>query len=276
MAIRTTVSGAKSVFLILLIILLASISYADWEAGETNPMLSGKSVLMDRQVCIQKYGAAYCKCTTLQDGTEACYYERPPAGYYTLQECERVFGAGNCVCENGVCHARSSSASTMSCLGNIYIFNGAKWECRKAGVKTLFTNCCHHDSSCEPQDIFFGLLQCKEEDALTACKDQAGFCHFLDEDCDLEIFGVCLQKIKIFCCYNSKLARIVNEQGRIQLGRPFQGEDDDCRGFTPEEFQKLDFTRMDLSEFYDDVNRRMATNIEQRFQQKIQEIQRRF
>lgn len=64
----------------------------------------------------------------------------------------------------------------------------------------------------------------------------------------------CVQRKKSFCCYNSKLGRIFNEQGRIQLGRGWGSpESPECSGFTPEEFQKLDFSEIDLSEFIADV-----------------------
>jgi conjugal transfer mating pair stabilization protein TraN len=47
------------------------------------------------------------------------------------------------------------------------------------------------------------------------------------------------------------LARIVNEQGRVQIGKGWGGaQSPDCSGFTVAQLQTLDFAAMDLSEFY--------------------------
>ncbi len=35
-----------------------------------------------------------------------------------------------------------------------------------------------------------------------------------------------------------------------------------CRGFTPEEFQALDFSRMDLSEYYNEIEARAQADIQ--------------
>lgn len=49
-------------------------------------------------------------------------------------------------------------------------------------------------------------------------------------------------------CFNSKLARTVQEEGRKQLGISWgTPERPVTRGFTLEEFQQLDFTKMDLT-----------------------------
>ncbi|WP_310794426.1 conjugal transfer protein TraN [Campylobacter lari] len=67
-------------------------------------------------------------------------------------------------------------------------------------------------------------------------------------------FIACIQHKKTHCCFNSKLARIFNEQGCPQIGRGWGSpKSPDCRGFTPEEFQKLDFSEIDLSDFIADI-----------------------
>ncbi|EGC4561864.1 conjugal transfer protein TraN, partial [Escherichia coli] len=68
--------------------------------------------------------------------------------------------------------------------------------------------------------------------------------------------GVCLQKKKAYCQFDSKLAQIVQAQGRKgQLGIGFgSGKHPDCRGITVEELQSLKFDRMDFSNFYSDLN----------------------
>jgi conjugal transfer mating pair stabilization protein TraN len=47
------------------------------------------------------------------------------------------------------------------------------------------------------------------------------------------------------------LARIVNEQGRLQVGKGWgTAQSADCSGFTVAQLQSLDFAAMDLSAFY--------------------------
>ena len=57
------------------------------------------------------------------------------------------------------------------------------------------------------------------------------------------------------CCFNSTLGRIIAEQGRNQLTDIDWGvaSNPNCRGFTVEEFQRLDLSQMDLSEFTNSI-----------------------
>ena len=50
------------------------------------------------------------------------------------------------------------------------------------------------------------------------------------------------------------MAKIINEQGRGQVGKTWgSGENPDCSGFTTAEFEQLDFSRIDMSEFIQEV-----------------------
>ena len=61
------------------------------------------------------------------------------------------------------------------------------------------------------------------------------------------------------CCYISKLTKIVNVQGKAQLGRGWgTPENPSCEGFTAQDLEKIDFSKMDLAGFYDDVYANMA------------------
>jgi conjugal transfer mating pair stabilization protein TraN len=58
-------------------------------------------------------------------------------------------------------------------------------------------------------------------------------------------------KKKAYCCFESKLSRILQEQGRKQLNKPWaKPKTEQCRGFTLEEFSRLDLSQMDFSEVY--------------------------
>ncbi|MFE8035025.1 conjugal transfer protein TraN, partial [Thiohalocapsa marina] len=61
---------------------------------------------------------------------------------------------------------------------------------------------------------------------------------------------ICIQKQKAFCCYNSPLARIINEQAYPQLGRSWgEAKQPDCRGLSLQEMERLDWSQIDLSEW---------------------------
>lgn len=110
---------------------------------------------------------------------------------------------------------------------------------------------------------------CSAEDIETAMFANSDYCHYLGEVCEREnrLMG-CLQKAKRYCCFNSKMARIVHEQGRSQLktfgvdGGWGTLEQPNCRGFTPVEFQQLDFSKIDLSEYFGDMEEDLAGKIE--------------
>lgn len=83
---------------------------------------------------------------------------------------------------------------------------------------------------------------------------EASRVHYVGNYCSQDsIFG-CLSRKYVYCTYPSKLSRIIIEQGKSQLGQSFgSSKNPDCRGFTLQELESLNFDAMDLSEFYSDV-----------------------
>ncbi|MDF0491150.1 conjugal transfer protein TraN [Sphingomonas sp. H39-1-10] len=123
------------------------------------------------------------------------------------------------------------------------------------------------------------LLQgCDQQDMEVGMLSGSGMCHFVGSYCTTSVLGICLQKAHGNCCFNTKLGRIIQEQGRPQLKsfdavgwgtakKPY------CRGFTSEEFQALDFSKMDLSEYYMDIEARAQSQIQVDMQGKIDAYQ---
>lgn len=98
---------------------------------------------------------------------------------------------------------------------------------------------------------------CDAGDIQTTMARDSGLCHYVGDFCYKKWALVgCTQQARGYCCYNSKLARIIAEQGRPQLtvfgpdGGWGTANAPNCRGFTPEEFQSIDFNRIDLTEYY--------------------------
>jgi len=98
--------------------------------------------------------------------------------------------------------------------------------------------------------VYQQMMQCDEEDMLLAVKRGQGLCAKVDSYCARKVMGSCVKKKEVWCCFPSKLGRIINEQGWAQLGK---GWDPSCRGFSLDELTLLRFDEMDLSEFINDI-----------------------
>lgn len=114
--------------------------------------------------------------------------------------------------------------------------------------------------------IDFLLSSCDQQDMETGMLRGSGMCVEIGSYCSSRILGICFQRSRSHCCFNTRLGRIIQEQGRPQL-KAFAGgwgpvKTPNCRGFTPEEFQALDFSRMDLSEYYSEIEARAQADIQ--------------
>jgi conjugal transfer mating pair stabilization protein TraN len=104
--------------------------------------------------------------------------------------------------------------------------------------------------------VVMSMMSCSEDEGKLAMKEGARLCRSIGTWCSkcIRVLGKCVSCIEHTtskCCFNSKLARILNEQGRAQLGIGWGGaQNPSCSGFTVAQLQALDFSRMDLSEFY--------------------------
>lgn len=476
---------------------------------ETHNLL-GNPVLMDYMTCVQRYGQDFCRCMELDGGTTACYYQRPPAGYYTQERCEQIWGPGHCEevttispPENWKLKDSTREAGGSQCSGQVMIFPGEKDECRsKTGLIGLGGSCCWQDTgqtcsfentaetlgwdaavinavkkateylakeyvqpmmtdwmndvmgdvalemfgSSNPvystlsQNAFNSAIAAQEgvtnltssavQDAVTnvstssmemagiqitgdtmsdlasqaadayaealaqtgsydeaiaayantltetgtipadtameaagnyaantppmesafsnavcgaaisgvvsvsfalldgqltaeelqnaatsmlvsfssayipavgwaytayqmynmltaeteclpfeytlACKVGEGYCHYVGERCTSKIFGHCIAKKKVYCCFNSLLARVVHEQGRPQIGLDWgTAKHPKCRGFYPDEFAELNFQEMDLSEFVENIQRRVDIDIQTSIDNAIERFENR-
>ncbi|MGC1082041.1 conjugal transfer protein TraN, partial [Pantoea agglomerans] len=73
--------------------------------------------------------------------------------------------------------------------------------------------------------------------------------------CGKSVLGVCVQKKEGYCEFSGKLAKIIQEQGRLkQLNISFgNAESPNCRGLTVEELQRVNFDKIDYADFYSEV-----------------------
>ena len=117
---------------------------------------------------------------------------------------------------------------------------------RRACTIRLFglADCCRNDGLLE------GLAGCSASERELARERHDGNTHYLGKRCAKKtFFGICIRHEKVWCTFGSKLGRILQEQGRGELGRGWS----DCRGFTVAEIESIDFDRLDLSEFTENM-----------------------
>lgn len=365
-------------------------AFAAYSPAEQNPLL-GRPVLMDATTCIKKYGENFCSCVELDGGGTGCFYKRPAAGFYTLERCEEIWGAGQCECNSeNVCQLKpeGSEGKPVGCSGQIYIFPGASEDCHPEGVRTAWRDCCEEpdkeSNSCSFKNLakllgwddaaialaqavgmhyakkelanmagqmavqnaietgafdfatsmvgsIFGsgaptiahqggqmviqygaetfatqsaemaaqyiasafmaafsfvswaytiyqmynmyteMTKCTAAEKILGCKRAKGVCHEVGTRCTLKIFGACFQEKKVFCCFDTVLAKIVHEQGRPQIGMDWgSAKSPNCRGFYMNEFMQIDFTKIDFSEYVDDLTRQMLSS--DKMEEKVRNI----
>lgn len=92
-------------------------------------------------------------------------------------------------------------------------------------------------------------LACDATEQNLSMKKGLNLCAHINSYCHKKILGVCVEKKERHCCFNSKLAKVINRQGRAQLGLSM----DACSGFTQEQLQTIDFDQIDFTEFMADI-----------------------
>ncbi len=122
------------------------------------------------------------------------------------------------------------------------------------------------------------LFGCKQEDMTTSYMNGLRLCHYIGTKCALKILGLCLSKKKVFCCFNSILARLIHECVRPQIGRSWgSAHDPDCSGLLPGELGSADLSVCDLREYMQYVQHKSGLTeqdiqrIEQNTRDKVQQ-----
>ncbi len=121
-------------------------------------------------------------------------------------------------------------------------FTGQRRACH---IKLFgLANCCKNSG------LLVGLGNCSASERELAEERNAGNTHYLGKYCSKRtFFGVCIRRSRAWCVFGSKLGRILQQQGRAQLGIGWSS----CRGLTVAEIEGIDFASLDLSEFTEDL-----------------------
>jgi conjugal transfer mating pair stabilization protein TraN len=109
-----------------------------------------------------------------------------------------------------------------------------------------------------------GFDFCSTSEKNLYIKNQNRQCHYIGDYCsDKEEFtNLCLQKKKTYCCFNSKLSRIIHEQGRAQIGKGWGSPQyPDCSGLTTDQLSQIDFTQIDFTEVALEAANNVGANV---------------
>ncbi len=194
-------------------------------------------------------------------------------------------------CLTGDCHDRSYQAngdlleaiSRLSLLKEIQddvraqnndtvlpIFKGEDQRCTRNCVN--FKDCC---GRLKGWGVSLKLTDCDEKEQALAERRAQHLCHRVGTHCTDRLLGMCLSKETSFCCFGSRFARILQEQGRSQLQLGWgSAESPECRGLNIEEISSLNLSQMNFSEVFEELMRKYRTPdmpaLQERTQERIQ------
>ncbi|WP_158307180.1 conjugal transfer protein TraN [Simkania negevensis] len=134
------------------------------------------------------------------------------------------------------------------------IFSGCESKCRRSFDSDNVFDCCY-DGSKQGQGLCIAahLGKCSEEEKGLYRAVRDGKCHYLGK-----LSGTLVTK-HIYCCFPTKLARILQEEGRKQLGLSWgNSKKSRCHGLSFQQLTSLDFSQMDLSEFVRDFKEKVS------------------
>lgn len=215
---------------------------------------SNASCRFDREICLDDPAPTNGNCQV----SERIYL--CPTGSTTPEPTQYVCG-DDVYCINGECEAIEREPSTefkdalvgLNALGQanaefdesaLTLFRGTRETCHKKVFG--LSNCC----SGKGVPVLTPWL-CNSAEKELDRKDDAGLCKKVGTFCSDRVLGVCVTRKDAYCCFQSKISRILQEQGRPQIGKPWGApRTEQCQGFTIEEFSRLDLSVMDFREVY--------------------------
>ena len=223
----------------------------DCDALQTTPgcVLKQEYCLTEDEPC-RSYERVY-DCPLPQETTSASQFICDGDVYCIDGQCETIEREANDEFKDAVVALNAMDQARREFdPDTLTLFKGTRNTCSSKVFGVL--NCCKGKGfSLIPGIQLLVALGCSREEVLLHERDAQGLCAYVGSYCSDSVLGVCLTKKKVYCCFESKLSRILQEQGRAQLPKPWaKPKAETCAGFTIEEFARLDLSRMDFSEVY--------------------------
>lgn len=137
--------------------------------------------------------------------------------------------------------------------GNFSLFQGSCLHCSQKPAD--YSNCCRMKGKGWGREL--GAKCTKDEDILAEMRGK-NLCEYIGKTTTKKM-GVTTVVKRHFCCFGNLLDKVVQREGRKQLGKSFgTGDNPDCRGLTLDEIQRINWELIDFSEFIEDLKVKFA------------------
>ncbi|WP_370558358.1 conjugal transfer mating pair stabilization protein TraN [Edwardsiella tarda] len=94
------------------------------------------------------------------------------------------------------------------------------------------------------------IWKCEEDEFTMNAQRALDNCTYVGSYCKTKILGQCIEEREAYCCFNSPLSRIIQEQVRPQLGMTFgSAKSPQCDGIPLEDIGKINWDKVDLTEW---------------------------
>ena len=94
------------------------------------------------------------------------------------------------------------------------------------------------------------IWTCEQSEFELGAKRELRACHRVGSYCRKEVLTWCVEKRESYCCFNTPLARILNQQIRPQLGRDWgEAQSPECSGIDIRDFARVDWNQVNLDEW---------------------------
>lgn len=105
-------------------------------------------------------------------------------------------------------------------------------------------------------DLLINIIwECEQKEFELGAKKETRQCHFVGSYCASKVMGSCVEKREAYCCFGSVVGRIIQESAREQLKLGWgTAKAPSCEGITPAQMAKMDWSRVDLSEWIGMLN----------------------
>jgi hypothetical protein len=137
--------------------------------------------------------------------------------------------------------------------GKFNLFQGSNQHCDKKPME--YSNCCQIGGKGWGKSL--GAKCTKDEQILIDMRSKK-LCVYVGKDSTKKM-GVTVVNKHRFCCFGNLLDKVIQVEGRKQLGRSFgTGTKPDCRGLSLEDIQRIDWSLVDFGEFIEDLKVKFA------------------
>lgn len=141
--------------------------------------------------------------------------------------------------------AKDSEKSIDS--GSVTLFSGTARKCKVGALGTI--NCCK--DSGWANDI---LADCSEGELALMDRIQAKAAVYVGTYCSRKVLGVCLQRKRSYCTFNSQLGMVFQKEIRRLAGTGWgSAKNPNCEGLALEDINTINWDKIDLSEAFTDM-----------------------